>query len=397
MIHGFYFRFYKYLHIQWLCALLSHLAYAIFFFKYLIEKLLYKKNIILLKPQEAMKTIVSTNPKPDVQMNIFREETDPNIDVSIIAPIYNHKDLIENNIESILSQKTQYRYQLILVDDGSTDGAQEIVKRYIDHKNVKVIFQENQGIAGARNTGLAHANGKYFMFIDCDDIVREDLVDTLMNEAYKNDCDIVMCAHDLVKVKDNEIYSVIPNIYPKQNMMGYPEEAYILNFAGLPWGKVYKRELWNQVSYLPGYWFEDTIIHCLLFTQCKKLSYIPKVCYEYRWYEDNFSHTQGKGSDPKNIDFYWLLSDIFKCYDELKLPHDERFEIVLLKHLSAYYYPKIAGLNNDAINALFILACQLYEEYGNQRIKVPYMLKETRRALLEKDIELWKLTLKYQK
>ena len=398
MIHGFYFRFYKYIHIQWLCVLLSHMAYALFFCKYLVERMFHRKSMKTdLDYDKAYDLISGLYPKPEVEFQLNRETVDDRIDVSIIVPVYNHAETLKKNIEAILSQKTQYRFQLILVDDGSTDGAQDIVKQYADHENVKIIIQKNQGIGGARNTGLAHANGKYFMFVDCDDTVEETLVETLMQAAYQNDSDIVMCAHNLVKTQDSTAYSFIPNIYPDLDMMGYSDEAYILNFAGLPWDKVYKRELWDQVSYLPGYWFEDTIIHCLLFTQCKRFVYIPKICYQYYWYENNFSHTQGKGANLKNIDIYWMLCDILKQYERMNLPRDEKFEIILLKHLSLYYYSKIAGLDENVINALFVLACHLYKEYGNQDIKVPYMLNETRKALLEKDIELWKLTLRYQK
>lgn len=398
MIHGFYFRFLRMTHSEWWSSILANLAYCVFFFKYVLKKKTYTPRIVSMKKAEALNIIESVHPDPAGRPEIDNSEANSELDLSIIVPIYNYADLIEKNICSILNQKTKYFFQLILVDDGSTDGAQEIVHKYESDPRVCAIFQKNQGIAGARNTGLNAATGKYIMFVDCDDTVDDDLVETLMSKAYQDDCDIVMCAHNLVKERNGQIYEVVPNIYPQFDMLGYSKNAKILNYAGLPWGKVYKRELWEKVRYFPGYWYEDSIIHSLLFTQCKRFAYVPKVGYQYRWYEKNFSHTQGNDANPKCIDMYWILNPILEKHKELGLPKDDRFEIMLLKHLSLYYYSKIAGLDESVVDALFVLACDLYCRYGvKEPCKLPYMLRVTKKALQQGDINLWKLATKYQK
>lgn len=398
MIYGFYFRFYRMTHCKWFSALLAHLAYAIIFCKYLLERLGCRKKIVTVEHEDALRIISRIHPDPQGVAVVETMQVDEALDLSIIVPVYNYVELIENNIKSILAQKTKYTFQLILVDDGSTDGAQDVLHRYEGHSNVQVIFQKNQGIAGARNTGLNAARGKYVMFIDCDDTVEDNLVETLMEKAYHGDYDIVMCAHNLVKERNGEVYEVIPNVYPDYNMLGYAENAKILNYAGLPWGKVYKRELWNQVRYLPGYWYEDNIIHSLLFTQCRKFAYVPTICYQYRWYEKNFSHTQGNSANPKSIDMYWILVMILEQHKAMGLQRDGRFETMLLKHLSAYYYSKICNLDEEIVDALFVLACDLYQQYGvKEECKLPYMLRVTKRALQQRDINLWKLATKYQK
>lgn len=398
MIYGFYFRFYGMTHCEWLSSLLAYLVYGIYFCKYLLERLRYRKRIVTGEHDKALQIISGIHADPYGRPVVENIQVDEALDLSIIVPVYNHRELIDDNIKSILAQKTHYTFQLILVDDGSTDGAPDVLHRYENYPNIQVIFQNNQGIAGARNTGLNVARGKYIMFIDCDDIVEDNLVETLMKKAYQDDCDIVMCAHNLVKECNGLAYEIVPNVYPGYNMLGYAENAKILNYAGLPWGKVYKRELWNQVRYLPGYWYEDNIIHSLLFTQCKKFSYVPTICYQYRWYEKNFSHTQGNNANSKSIDMYWMLLPILEQYQAMGLPRDERFETMLLKHLSAYYYSKITGLDENVVDALFILACDLYQQYGvKEECKLPYMLRVTKRALEQRDINLWKLAIKYQK
>ena len=341
---------------------------------------------------KARKLIETTYPDPMGRAIIVNPEIEKELDLSIVVPVYNYAGLIEKNIESILRQKTKYQFQLILVDDGSTDGAREIVMNYQSHPQVKVLLQENQGIAGARNSGINHAAGRYLMFIDCDDTVHDDMVETLLDRAYAENCDIVMCAHNLSKEKNGQVYQVIPNIYPGKNLLGYKNGDTIMNYAGLPWCKVYKREMWNQVRFLPGYWYEDTIIQMLLFTQCKKFSYVPKVCYEYRWYENNFSHIQGKSTNIKCIDRYWMLLIIIQMYKDMKLPLDGRFYTLLLKHLSAYYYPTIANLDEKVIEGLFVLGCDILDKYRpKEKVKLPYMLRVTEKAMVNRDIELWKL------
>lgn len=398
MLHGIYFRFLRIFHCEWLSALLARLAYGVFFCRYLLGRVKCFNKIIEVDSESALEIITKIHPDSQGCPQYKKMETDDNIDLSIIVPVYNYVDLIENNINSILKQKTQYRYQLILVDDGSTDGARDVLRNYENLSNVKVIYQENQGVAGARNTGLDNAEGQYIMFIDCDDTVEDNLVEVLMSKAYKHECDIVMCAHNLVKERAGQVYEILPNIYPRFNMLSYPKDAKILNYPGLPWCKVYKRELWENVRYLPGYWFEDTIIHSLIFTQCKKFAYEPEVFYQYRWYENNFSHVQGKSENPKSIDIYWMMKHILERCELLEIPKDERFEIMLLKHLSAYYYTKIQGLENDVVEVLFALACDLYQKYGSkEKVELPYMLRVTKRALIQRNINLWKLATKYQK
>lgn len=397
MIQAFYFRFYKYSHNEWVSMVLSHIAYFLYHILFLIKRIRTRKDIVSISEKDALEKISNVYPKPISEPIVNDPDINFDLNLSIVVPVYNYENLIRQNIESILNQKTSYRYELILVDDGSTDGAGEILKEYADRENVTVIFQSNMGIAGARNTGINHATGRYLMFADCDDLLNDEIVECLLKRAYEQDCDIVMCAHDLVKEKDGQVICVLPNVYPPYNLLGFKNNDQIMNYAGLPWAKVYKRELFNGVRFLPGYWYEDTIIQFLLFTQCKKFSYIPYVGYEYKWYEKNFSHTQNSSANVKCIDRYWMLLDIIEKYKELGLPLDAQFYTMLIRHVSIYYYPQLKGLPEDLLEALFILASEQVVKYRlEQDCKLPYMLKVTEKALLERDINLWKLATKYQ-
>jgi len=119
----------------------------LFVAKCFFEGLCQRKHIVNGNAEEAMRKIAMVHPAPARKVKIAQMDVNLNVDLSIIVPVYNYADLIRNNIESILSQKTMYNYELILVDDGSTDGAREIVCSYIKDSRVKVICQKNQGIA----------------------------------------------------------------------------------------------------------------------------------------------------------------------------------------------------------------------------------------------------------
>ena len=397
MIHGLYFRFYQKLNNEFLACVLAKVAYFVYCCLFFVKKIRRKKHPVSINSKDALEVVNRIYPRLNSKPIYANPSIKSEIDLSVVIPVYNYADIIAKNIEAILNQKTKYNYQVIIVDDGSTDGAAEIIRQYQDNPKVKLVFQQNAGIGAARNTGINAADGKYLMFIDCDDIVHEDIVEVLLNKAYSEDYDMVMCAHNLSKEKGGVVYQVIPNIYSSRNLMGYKNGDAIMNLAGLPWGKVYKREIWNNVRFFPGYWYEDTIIQLLIFIQCKKYAYIPKIEYEYKWYEKNFSHTQGEIKNIKMIDIYWLLNEILERYDQLELPKDDRLYTLLLRHISAYYYGTIKQLDEEIVESLFVLAKELYIRYKpKHKVKLPFMLKQVEKAFDKNDIELWKLASCYQ-
>lgn len=397
MIYGFYFRFYGKFHNSVFCSILAKLAYMLYCCVFFLKKLRHKRVSVDVNIDDARNIVNGIHPRLDSHPVYEKKPIDDNIDLSIVVPVYNYVDIIESNIDSILNQKTEYNYQLIIVDDGSTDGAADVLKRYADNPKVKLIFQKNAGIGAARNTGINNADGKYLMFVDCDDIVHNDIVETLMNKAYSENYDMVMCAHNLSKERNGAIYEIVPNVYPKYNLIGYKNGDEIMNLAGLPWCKVYKREIWNNVRFFPGYWYEDTIIQFLIFMQCKNYAYIPKIEYEYKWYEKNFSHTQGDSANPKSIDTYWLLIEILEQYKKNNMPVDDRLYTLVLRHISTYYYGSVKNLDSKVVEALFVLAKGLYSEYKpNHKVKLPFMLRQVEKSFDNNDIELWKLASCYQ-
>lgn len=395
MKYGFYFRLYRIFKSEWICCVLADLLYALYLCKYIIKKMFLKKEHVNLSYEQACEVVEALYRKPVSNPEYINPKVKNELDLSIVIPVYNHVDILENNIESVLNQKTKYNYEVILVDDGSTDGAREFLLNYKDKNNVKLIFQENGGIGAARNTGINNASGKYLMFIDCDDIVHDNIVELLMNKAYEENYDMVVAAHNLVKEKNGVVYSIVPNVYPERNLAGYKNGDAIMNLPGLPWAKVYKRNLWDNVRFFPGYWYEDTIIQPLIFTQCKSYAYVGQVVYDYKWYESNFTHDQCGKSTPKVIDRYWILTDILEHYKKMKIQDDKVFYTLLLRQLCCFFYRDVRRCP-EAVEALFVLAGELLKNNKpKEKVKLPYILRQTEKAFETKNIALWKLASQY--
>ena len=113
--------------------------------------------------------------------------------ISIIVPVYNAREYLYRCIDSIIAQTLQ-SWELLLIDDGSTDESGDICDDYAEKdKRIRVVHQQNAGVSAARNTGLAVARGKYIGFVDSDDWIEYGMFDKLYCAAENEMCSIVMC------------------------------------------------------------------------------------------------------------------------------------------------------------------------------------------------------------
>ena len=125
-------------------------------------------------------------------------------DISIIVPIYNAEKYLNKCIDSIINQSKK-ELEIILINDGSTDNSENIIKKY-DDKRIKYFKNKNQGIGKTRNFGIKKATGKYIMFLDSDDYLDKDACKYLFNKIEKENLDIVVC--DFYKDIDGKIEKV---------------------------------------------------------------------------------------------------------------------------------------------------------------------------------------------
>lgn len=237
------------------------------------------------------------------------------IDLSIIVPCYNVEKYVRVCIESILNQNTTYKFELILINDGSTDNTKYILNQYNKLQNVIIVEQENQGFSGARNTGLKYVQGKYLTFVDSDDILAENAINNWLNAAYKDDYDIVQGGYSYFN-DSGSIYSIVSS---KTHIINNP----IINLTGFPWMKIIKSNLFKDLIFPEGYWFEDTIMKYLVYPRVKKAIEINTIVYKYR--KNAYGITSTSKKSLKSIDSTWIT--------ELMLDNLNKFNITFNKDL----------------------------------------------------------------
>lgn len=202
--------------------------------------------------------------------------------ISIIVPIYNMEKLMHKCIDSILTQ-TFKDFELLLIDDGSTDRSAMICDEY-QHKDprIKVYHKSNGGLSDARNYGLERATGKYTIFVDPDDWVDSSGLDKLYERAEKEDADITIC--DLYREDEYSRH------YMKQqptalNSKDVLEELF-QNIGGFTVNKLIKRELYGRfhVQYPVGiYGCEDQYVMAQFFLHDIRIAYEPVAFYHYMY------------------------------------------------------------------------------------------------------------------
>lgn len=200
--------------------------------------------------------------------------------ISVIVPIYNVEKYLTKCIESIINQ-TYENLEIILVDDGSPDNCPIICDEYAKRDSrVKVIHKKNGGLSDARNAGLDIATGEYIMFIDSDDFVEIDMMESMMNNMIDNNVDLVVCNIKYIydnseKVKYNQKDKVLDKY---EAMQEYIKDGIVQAVA---WNKLYKRNLINGMRYKVGKINEDEFFTYKIVDRINKIYYNSKPFYNY--------------------------------------------------------------------------------------------------------------------
>lgn len=227
--------------------------------------------------------------------------------VSFIVPVYQAVKTLDGCVQSILAQ-TNTDYELILVDDGSTDGSGELCDSYTDRR-IKVIHGKNAGAAAARNTGLKAAKGDWIAFVDSDDAVSPGYLSTLLKAAADTGADIVSCAH--VKCSRTDIYDTGAFFRAKENGRskitvyrddkGLKALLYQKGFISAPWGMISKKSLWEDISFPEGTAAEDMGTMYRLFLKSSCVARTDDILYGY---VQSASNTIYSTSAKRNPDYY---------------------------------------------------------------------------------------------
>ena len=210
--------------------------------------------------------------------------------ISVLMPVYNVKDYVAEAIESILKQ-TYTNFELIIINDGSTDGSGSIAEAYkAKDKRIKLYHIENGGLANARNLALSYAQGEFVTFVDSDDTVKEDYLECLYEGLSKYNADISFCSYYRYVeeeqmnyfpiLEDSCEYKPFSRLEAFQNYFN-PECGYNISLV-VAWGKLIRKELFNQISFPNGKLHEDSYTIYQLYLLTDKIVNVNKHLYMYR-------------------------------------------------------------------------------------------------------------------
>ena len=252
--------------------------------------------------------------------------------ISVIVPVYNVETYLEECLDSIQNQ-TYTDFEVLLVNDGSTDGSQAICERYCkENRRFHLLNQENQGLSAARNTGVAASRGEFIVFVDSDDMILANYLETLMHYM-REDVDIVESQFTV----SNEEFLAKSFKEPSILFEGNSQEAvkiftkHVLNVNAVT--KLYRRSIVEAVPYIDGVIFED--VYCGI-GMLKYIRKIIKIDYKGYYYRQRQASIMHRTFTPKNLDIFTVSDKLLEMYSDREelLPYIASF----LVHLATMHY-----------------------------------------------------------
>lgn len=236
--------------------------------------------------------------------------------ISIIIPVYNTEQYIAACLDSVLTQSHR-NMEVIVVNDGSTDYSLQIAEKYAENDDrVKVYTQNNKGQAEARNHGLEVATGDYITFVDSDDMLLPKSLEVMIKFMELKGVDIIEgkfiagIEHkqiNYVKNLSSEIFDSLQAIeFILYQRKGFPS----------PWGKIYRKELFDGLRFTNGIIYEDLDLFYKVYERADKIALINYPVYFYRINEESTTHTW----KPERLDVLKVTEDL-ENYISQKYPH----------------------------------------------------------------------------
>ena len=206
------------------------------------------------------------------------------MNISVITPIYNVRRFIERGVREVL-QQTYKDFELILVDDGSTDGSYEECQKWASvDKRIKVLHQQNTGAGGARNLGIDNANGEYIYFYDIDDKIQPDLLEYCVEKMEELDVDFICFGYENIETTYNSRVAVeFPEVHVTSNkdFKSLYVDQFVLKVNGFPWNKFYRKSFLdkNGLRYENQRIQQDEVFNLKCYRYVEKAYLSPEVLY----------------------------------------------------------------------------------------------------------------------
>lgn len=310
--------------------------------------------------------------------------------ISVIVPIYNAEKYLSHVLQDICKQ-TYKNMEILLVNDGSTDGSAEILQKYADQdERIKVINICNGGPSRARNIGLDNASGEFVRFIDADDRIPEDSMENMVRAYFNNNEIDLVIGNYLCEPQKNyflgDIFS--EGIVESKEFVGHFIKYIKSFYYGVPWNKLYKKEIidtYNLRFDESIIWCEDFLFNIDYYERCKKIYYIKSTGGIYTYCLRVDSITGSLDEPEKKIDFqriHKLRIDRAKSYCE-KYGMGEMFD---LEWKYACLYDELSATTKKTYSKSFVERYRKFRSILLQDGVYQYVsLKKD-----EADLKIWK-------
>ena len=243
--------------------------------------------------------------------------------ISIIIPVYNVEEYLDDCLSSVFHQ-TLKNIEVVIINDGSTDNSINIIKRYQnEYDNIILIEQENKGLSAARNVGIEHATGKYITFLDSDDFITEDFCKILYNKAEEYKCPLVIGGIELVypsgRTKPYTSYHCDESkVY---NEIDTYQMLFNCNMGAQVIGKLYLREILilSSIRFEPGVYYEDIRFTYPILQVYHKIMFVNQLAYKYRMNANSIVHTSSLKKISDFVDSFNFVISFVQSLDNNKL------------------------------------------------------------------------------
>lgn len=241
--------------------------------------------------------------------------------ISVIVPVYNTEEFVGECIESVLAQ-TYSNFELLLVNDGSTDGSLQVCERYSDGR-IHILSKQNGGLSDARNYGIKHAKGDYIFFLDSDDIIHQDTLKILLEMLMKQDADISVCGiYKLYSQQDIQEFknAAICLDQPQVILTGQDKISRMLkglqNELTVAWTKLYSKKIWETLEFPYGKVHEDEFTAYKVVDSCEKIVFCDMKLYGYRQRNGSITHRYKRKNcldriEAKKVIFQYVNEGLF--------------------------------------------------------------------------------------
>ena len=214
--------------------------------------------------------------------------------LSIIVPCYNVDKYLEKCVKSIIANNIKEEYEIILVNDGSTDNTEKIIdKLKKQYKQIRSISQKNKGLSGARNTGIEKAKGEYITFVDSDDYLDKNVYNRVLDKFKEYDYDMVIFGVEMIY--DNESLNKKVDLGIDKDLKTHEEvKSVMTSIYPTAWNKVYKRDVLGDFRIKEKIKYEDVEFLYRIIPTINSIGVVEDSFYNYIQRENSITYTFNK-------------------------------------------------------------------------------------------------------